>query len=171
MKYDFKKVNVFLAAYALVTMMMFLSSYNTVKRVVKTTDDPIVVSTSYYEDVEFSEENLSKYIKELNIRFPDIVLAQAKLESGNFKSKIFKENNNLFGMKCATRRPYTHKGENRGHAKYDRWQDCVLDYALFQAAYLSKMKTKREYFKYLSENYAQNPDYVTLLKDIIRDSE
>ena len=171
MKYDFKKVNVFLAGYMLLTFVMFLSSYSNDDQRNVLVNHYTVASSTDDLNLKFSEENLVRYIKELNIRFPHIVLAQAKLESGNFKSRIFKENNNLFGMKCATRRPYTHKGENRGHAKYARWQDCVIDYALFQAAYLSKKKTESEYFAYLSDNYAQNPNYVALLKDIIRKSE
>jgi uncharacterized FlgJ-related protein len=65
---------------------------------------------------EFTPEKLKAYILELNIRFPYIVYAQAQLETGEFKSKIFKENNNIFGMKVARKRPTTNKGEENGHA-------------------------------------------------------
>ena len=47
----------------------------------------------------FNEELLIKEISKLNFKYPHIVLAQAILETGTFESKIFKENNNLFGMK------------------------------------------------------------------------
>lgn len=50
---------------------------------------------------EFSEEKLIEEINKLNFKFPHIVLAQSILETGYYKSKIFKENNNLFGMKEA----------------------------------------------------------------------
>lgn len=126
-----------------------------VKEEVKTTD--------------FTEEKLIEYIDELNIKFPHIVLAQARLESGNFKSKIFKENNNLFGMKEAKQRISTNKGTNLGHAKYDSWKECVLDYALYQATYLSKFKTEEQYYSYLADNYAANGRYVKLLKDIAKE--
>ena len=43
----------------------------------------------------FSEEKLIALMKELNIKFPHIVMAQSKLETNNFKSAIFKENHNL----------------------------------------------------------------------------
>lgn len=118
---------------------------------------------------DFTEEKLVEYIKELNIKFPHIVLAQARLESGNFKSKIFKENNNLFGMKEAKQRISTNKGTNLGHARYDSWRECVLDYALYQATYLSKFKTEKEYYSYLGNNYAENSSYVELLKKIAKD--
>jgi len=109
---------------------------------------------------EFSEVKLKEYIIELNIKFPHIVFAQAKLESGYFKSTIFKENNNLFGMKIATRRPTTNKGENRGHAVFDNWKESVLDYAFYQARFLGDIKTEGEYIQYLKANYAEDPGYV-----------
>lgn len=131
------------------------------------------VSAKQFETEEivhdFSEEELIAYVKELNIKFPHIVIAQAKLESGNFKSKIFKENNNLFGMKEAKVRISTNKGTNRGHAKYESWKDCVVDYALYQATYLSKFKTEEQYYAYLADNYAENGGYIKLIKKIAKD--
>lgn len=112
------------------------------------------------QENEFSEEKLKEYIIGLNIKFPHIVFAQAKLESGYFKSTIFRENNNLFGMKIATRRPTTNKGENRGHAAFDNWKESVVDYAFYQARYLGDIKTEQEYIQYLKANYAEDPGYV-----------
>ncbi len=120
------------------------------------------------EENKFSEERLKQFILELNIRFPHIILAQAKLESGYFKSRMFRENNNFFGMKVAKRRPTTNKGEQYGHAYFDSWKDCVVDYAFYQAAYLNDLKTEEQYFAYLGANYAEDPTYVEKLKKIIR---
>ena len=112
------------------------------------------------QENEFSEVKLKEYIIGLNIKFPHIVFAQAKLESGYFKSTIFRENNNLFGMRVATRRPTTNKGENRGHAVFDSWKESVVDYAFYQARYLGEIKTEGEYIQYLKANYAEDPGYV-----------
>jgi flagellum-specific peptidoglycan hydrolase FlgJ len=98
-------------------------------------------------------------------------LAQAKLESGHFKSTIFLENNNMFGMREAKLRANLAKGTNRAHAYYDSWQDCVLDYALYYSTYLYKIKTEGEYFEYLRQNYAEDPTYVQRLKQIIKKQE
>jgi len=130
-----------------------------------TTEDKLIVIREYNE---FSEQKLIEKINQLNFRFPHIVLAQAKLESGNFKSTIFLENNNLFGMREAKLRANLAKGTNRQHAYYDSWQDCVLDYALYYSTYLSDIKTEGEYFEYLKQNYAENPTYVQRLKQIIK---
>ena len=112
------------------------------------------------QENEFSEVKLKEYIIGLNIKFPHIVFAQAKLESGYFKSTIFRENNNLFGMRVASRRPTTNKGENRGHAAFDNWKESVVDYAFYQARYLGDIKTEKEYIQYLKANYAEDPGYV-----------
>ena len=116
----------------------------------------------------FSESKLIEKIDQLNFRYPHIILAQAKLESGHFKSTIFLENNNMFGMKEAKLRANLAKGTNRNHAYYDTWQDCILDYALYYSTYLSDIKTEGEYFEYLKQNYAEDPTYVQRLKQIIK---
>lgn len=123
------------------------------------------------ENTKFSKDKLKEYILDLNIRFPHIVFAQAVLESGNFKSEIFKTNHNLFGLKIATRRPSTANGEEHGHAYYEDWRASVVDYAFYQAAYLQDIKTESEYLEYLGLNYAENPTYVEDLKKIIGESK
>jgi hypothetical protein len=120
------------------------------------------------QENQFSESALKKYIADLNIRFPRIVFAQAKLESGHFKSDIFRENHNLFGMKVARRRPTTNKGENRGHAYFDSWKESVLDYAFYQSAYLFDIKTESQYLEYLKLNYADDPGYYAKLLDLLK---
>ena len=115
----------------------------------------------------FTEKALIEKIKSLNFKFPHIILAQSMQETGNYKSTIFKENSNLFGMKQAVVRNNIAKGTNRGHAYYDSWQDSVIDYALYSATYLSDIKTEGEYFEYLRQNYAEDKSYVTRLKALI----
>ncbi len=119
------------------------------------------------EQNEFSKAKLKAYLVELNIRFPHIVMAQAEMETGHFTSTIFKENRNLFGMKQATKRPTTNKGEQYNHAYYDNWKASVVDYAFFQAAYLSDIKTEKQYLEYLQQNYAEDTTYVPKLLQII----
>ena len=128
-------------------------------------EDKLIVIREYNE---FSEEKLIEKITELNFRYPHIILAQAKLESGHFKSTIFLENNNMFGMKEAKLRANLAKGTNRGHAYYETWQESVIDYALYYSTYLYKIRTEGEYFEYLRQNYAEDPTYVQRLKQIIK---
>ena len=129
------------------------------------TEDKLIVIREYNE---FSEAKLIEKIKQLNFKFPHIILAQSYQETGHYKSGIFLENNNLFGMKQAQIRVTLAKGTNRNHAYYDSWQDSVNDYAMFYATYLSDLKTEGEYFEYLKQNYAEDPTYVQRLRSLIQ---
>ena len=115
----------------------------------------------------FSQDALVEELKRLNVRFPHIVLAQAILETGYYESRIYNENNNLFGMKQARARPTTALGTQLGHAYYNDWKESVVDYALYQAAYLNKLRTEKKYLSYLNRNYAEAKNYDKALIQII----
>ena len=126
------------------------------------------INVKVLNEMDFSKDNLIKYLKQINIKYPHIVFAQSQLETGYFTSDIFKENHNLFGMRQARQRATTAKGTQYKHAYYDHWQSSVLDYALYQNKYLSKLKSERAYFNYLKENYAEDKTYIPKLKKIIK---
>jgi flagellum-specific peptidoglycan hydrolase FlgJ len=113
----------------------------------------------------FSKENMIRLIYDLNIAHPDIVIAQAIIESGNFKSNIFKENNNLFGMKMPEYRKTTAIGTNRGHAVYSSWRESVIDYALWQGK-RARYQNTNQYLRRL-KSYAADPNYITKIKQRI----
>ena len=115
----------------------------------------------------FSQQALVEELKRLNVRFPEIILAQSILETGHYTSRIFEENNNLFGMKEAKARSTTALGTQLGHAYYNNWKESVLDYALFQNAYMNKIRKEQQYLKYLDKNYAQASDYDKTILQII----
>jgi hypothetical protein len=126
--------------------------------------DIVIIDAS---KVEFTQTNLIGMIKQMHIRFPHIVLAQSMLETNNYKSPIFKENNNLFGMKEAKRRVTLSSGTNKNHAYYNNWIESLLDYGFYQSHYLSNIKTEQQYYNYLSQNYAEDEEYVIKIKSLI----
>lgn len=150
-----------------ITSILMLTRINDIRYISSETKS-IIIKESAKEN-QFSPEKLRAYILELNIKFPHIVYAQARLETGNFKSQIFKTNHNLFGMKVATLRPTTNKGEENGHAYYEGWRESVVDYAMFRAAYLNNITSEDEYFQYLKSNYAEDSRYIDRLKEIIKE--
>lgn len=111
---------------------------------------------------DFSEKALVTLMKELKIKYPEVALSQARLETGNFTSAIFKENHNLFGMKMAELRPTSAIGINRGHALYSNWKESVVDYALFQSFIISRLKTvsKDSYRQHIQKYYSETSDYL-----------
>ena len=115
----------------------------------------------------FTKDKLVVMLKELNIKFPHIAMAQSMIETGQWKSKIFKQNNNLFGMKEAKFRITTAGGTQDNHAYYIHWRESVYDYAFYQCRYLSNIDTEAKYFEYLQASYAEDPNYVNSIKAII----
>jgi uncharacterized FlgJ-related protein len=118
-------------------------------------------------ELPFSPSNVLATMNEIGILYPDIVMAQAKIETGHFTSKVFKENNNLFGMRLPRQRSTTAIGEQYNHANYTSWRQSVIDYKLWQDMVLTKVKGRRAYLRYLHKNYAENKQYVKLIKQMI----
>lgn len=115
----------------------------------------------------FSQEKLTEMLVDLNVSFPHIVMAQSILETGYWKSDIFLENHNLFGMKQARRRITTAEGTSRNHAYYNHWRESVYDYAFYQCRYLGTINSEEAYFQYLDASYAEASDYVNTIKRVI----
>lgn len=111
----------------------------------------------------FSEEWLVSYLKETNAQHPEILLAQARHETGNFTSNIFRNNKNLFGMKKAHQRQTVCSGEEFGHAKYDSYEQSVIDMLLWQSSY-AKNLTQNQYLQLLGELYAEDSFYLQKIK-------
>ena len=120
--------------------------------------DSVRVDTVMAKKIEsyaplLTEVNLKNEIKRNNIPHSNIVLAQAKLETGNFTSKLCTKHNNLFGIK---------KGNQ--YKKYSHWTKCVEDYSKL----ISKRYRGGDYFAFLDRiGYAGDPNYINKLKDII----
>ena len=119
---------------------------------------------------EFSEQALLSFMKKLKIKYPETVLSQARLETGNFTSDVFKENHNLFGMKVAGKRPTSATGTNRNHAQYRNWKDSVVDYALFQSFIIAKLpsNTNDSYREYIQKFYSETSDYLERIDRTIK---
>lgn len=139
---------------------------------------PNVIEKLVYQDrlVILSEPKvndtiLSEYLKKYHIKFPYIVMAQALHESNRYTSDIFFENYNLLGMKVPNNRPTTSLGTRRGHAYYKNWEMCVLDYALYQSAYLRDIRTESQYLEYLNKYYATDPSYKINLGRYIKETK
>jgi flagellum-specific peptidoglycan hydrolase FlgJ len=124
----------------------------------------------------FTEEKVKIYLKELNIKYPEVALAQMKLESANGTSKVFKENNNLFGMKLPKFRPTTALGEKNNHSYYSHWRQSVVDYAIWQSFVMNpeNVASEKNWIEYLNRMYAEDGSYgekILLIRNKIKSSE
>jgi uncharacterized FlgJ-related protein len=166
-KKDFKTIKLSLLFIFLTSAFFFtLGRYIRIQALDEYEKELIILNLKEEEN-KFTQDKFIESLKSLNIRFPHIVMAQSMVETGYWKSRIFKENHNLFGMKEATRRVTTAGGTENNHAYYESWMESVYDYAFYQCRYLSSVRTEEQYFAYLSRSYAENPDYVSALKKVI----
>jgi uncharacterized FlgJ-related protein len=138
------------------TMSMYDNQPEVQVKVIKDTikvTDTIQKKVAKLELKELNETNVRKELKKHKIPHSDIVLAQAKLESNNFKSKLTKTHNNIFGMKTGNH-----------YTKYAHWSDCIADYK----KRISNRYTGGNYYAFLNKiNYAEDPNYVNALKEIV----
>ena len=133
----------------------------------------ILMSSFYNTDpiVEkiLTKENLWIEILKVKIKYPEIVFAQAMLESGNLKSTLCVKYNNLFGMKMPKKRATLAKNNTENvFASFKTWREAVLDYKLYQDNInIDKYKTEQSYLSYLDKHYAHMGNYSTKVKSII----
>ena len=152
---------------SIIATIAAITSFTTYEKIdpTKLTESEVILVLEH--ENKFTPEKLQRLLTKLNFVHSDIVYAQAVQETGRFTSTIFKENNNLFGMKVANQRCTTNQGVSRGHAKYNTWTDSVIDYAMYQSKYTSRF-TREQYFQYLEKYYAEDPTYVKRLRTIIK---
>lgn len=100
----------------------------------------------------FSENKLIEFMKLVEMEYPDIVLAQAKLESGNFTSNRFIKYNALFGFQ---------KSESN-IIKYKSWKESVVHYKCWQ---MNRLREDENYYNFLIRvKYAADTNYINKLK-------
>lgn len=95
-------------------------------------------------------EQVEKELIRQNVPHHKIVLAQARLETGNFKSKGCRIHHNLFGIK-----------HGKKYARYKTWQDSIKDYK----ERISSRYKGGNYLLFLKKiKYAKDPKYIHKIK-------
>ena len=97
-----------------------------------------------------TRDEVERELRKQKVPHAEIVLAQARLETGNFTSRRCREDKNLFGMKRGKR-----------YARYKRWQDSVSDYK----ERISSRYKGGSYYVFLRKiGYASDPNYERKLR-------
>jgi hypothetical protein len=122
-----------------------------------------------YQD-SVTVDSLKMMVWSLPFKHKDIIVAQAILETGWFKSKNYQVNNNLFGMRQVFSRATTADTTINGYSHYSNWRMSVIDYYLKQSTRENIIPTTREqYYHYLDKVYSEvGSSYSSQLKDIIQ---
>lgn len=119
--------------------------------------DTVVVHDTIIKSIAaippLNETNVLKELKKQNIPHAKIVLAQSKLETGGYTSKLCKTHNNIFGLR---------KGNS--YRRYDNYIACIADY---KKRISSKYKGG-SYYEFLKRlGYAEDPEYTQKLKGMV----
>ncbi len=105
---------------------------------------------------ELNDSTLYLALQYYEIKYPKIVLAQAKLETGNYRSKLCKQGNNLFGLYNSRRKRYY---------TFDHWTNSIEAY---KNMIEYKHKDGEDYYAFISRiGYAEDPNYVRKVKQIV----
>ena len=111
-----------------------------------------VVVKELVDDLPLTDSAITHELVTLGCVLPNVALAQMKIETGHFTSKICKENKNIAGIRTS-RSEYV-IGVKNGHCAYTTYRDCLRDYIRIQNRYLKNIDGK----------YAESKDYLNLIK-------
>lgn len=106
------------------------------------------------EDMPLTDSAIIAELTHLGCVLPNVALAQMRIETGNFKSKICKENKNIAGIKTSKSKYVS--GMLNAHCAYRTYRDCLRDYVRIQNRYLQNINGR----------YAESPDYVQLIRQM-----
>lgn len=130
--------------------------YQSVKRQCEKINGEVVSVVWRQNHFLLSKENLMNELKAQDVQFPEIVAAQALLETGNFKSYSCINRNNLFGL----------RKKDGTYMSFEHWTECVAAYK----KYIQKWKQPpSDYYKYLDNlGYAEDTSYTIKLKQMVK---
>lgn len=107
-------------------------------------------------NIALNDDSLLEELQARNIAHPKIVLAQAKLETGNYTSKVYLTHNNLFGLRKA----------DGSYYKFNHWKESVQAYKDYVQY---KYQPPSNYYKFLEDiGYAEDKSYTDKLKRIVK---
>lgn len=139
--------------------------YGSYKLVNKAANSKLISKILTREDTVFT---VQKFVMELQIqgvKFPDIVLRQACLESGYFTSNIWKKYNNPFGF-CFKDKYLQFDDYKQAIKYYKDWQDRWFPYYV-----KDRLIDSNSYYKFLNDiQYASDSLYIQKLKGINLDN-
>lgn len=115
------------------------------------------------------DTSVANLMIELNAWYPDIKMAQIKIESGFGSSQLAKRSNNICGMRKTTSRETTQikKHDSNGYGVYNNWESCVIDMVLWDKAVFGNRKpTRQDYIKHLNDLYSETDNYGNKVDEI-----
>ena len=115
---------------------------------------PVQVYEIPKSEVPLTDSAIAVTLVQNDCVLPSIAIAQARIETGNYTSKVCIENKNLFGIK---KHPCKYVvGELNDHAVFKSYEDCIKCYCEIQ----------RRYLKSIDGKYAEAGNYISVIKQM-----
>lgn len=133
-------------------------------KIPKHTSDTIQVENTWIDTVCFKDKHPSESLMDAllyyEVKHPEIVYAQAILETGHFKSNLCINHNNLFGL---------YNSRKQEFYTFNHWTDSIEAYIKYiQYRYIPP----NDYYEFLDNiGYAEDPNYINKLKKIVNKSK
>ena len=114
----------------------------------------VLKHSDFMKDWEADSKTMMAACEYYGLKYPKIVTAQAILESGDFKSNVFKKYNNPFGL---------YNSNTKDYYKFSHWTYAIIAYkTMIQNKYKGG-----DYYKFLEElPYAEDKNYIKAVKAI-----
>lgn len=111
--------------------------------------------TTFLQSEELNDSILYLALVHYDIKHPKAVLAQAKLESGNYTSYHCRVKNNFLGL---------YNSKKKEYFRFDHWTECVQGY---KDMIEYKLQDGEDYYDFLLRiGYAEDPSYIYKVKQI-----
>lgn len=106
--------------------------------------------------LDLNKDNFMFVCDYYDIAEPEVVYAQAQLESGRFTSKVFRDKNNFLGL---------YNSRAKEYYTFNHWTHCLKGYKDYVQ---SKWDGKCNYYTFLERlPYAEDPAYISKIKRIV----
>lgn len=153
---DYIQISMNIILIALMTAILVVH-YETPEVSSNSNNTTIQLQQPYFFLTEVPNDSLVlKALEYYEVKHSKIVLAQAVLETGHYRSKLCKENNNLFGLYNSSKKEYF---------KFSHWTESVKAY---KTAVQYKYNGGNYYHFLDSIGYAEDSLYISKVKNIVK---
>lgn len=114
-------------------------------------------------DDSFTVDNFKAYLAQINAPHAHVIYSIAKHESG-FRSDLFVNNNNLFGMRRPNTRPNKSIQQGQRWAKFEHWTHSVDDFILYMEYTGMNEVSEQRFLNHIDRNYAMRIGYGQTIK-------
>lgn len=121
------------------------------------TSAPSNINRNPYYEHEINDSILYDALIHYEVKYPKSVLAQAKLESGNYTSYVYRTKNNFLGL---------YNSRKKDYYEFEHWTQCIIAYKKLVEY---KLKEGENYHDFLERiGYAEDSLYTQKVKFIER---